>query len=118
MNYTSFAPWAPHTAWIRSSVTRGFKILFCNKMSQELKVIKKFASWNDFPKYIVSIIFCETIQTHEDKSEPNLTVKKNKVVVIYLCLPYYEDKGLQFLKSCMHKIKVNFKNEQPVQDLT
>ena len=44
-------------------------------MSQELKVVKKFASWNDFPNYIANSIFRKTIQTHEDKSEPNRTVK-------------------------------------------
>ena len=72
-------------------------------MSQELKVVKKFASWNDFPNYIANSIFRKTIQTHEHKSEPNRTVKQNELVVIYFWFPYYEDKGLQLLKSFIRK---------------
>ena len=83
-------------------------------MSQELKVIKKFTFWNDFPKCIVNSIFRKTVQTHEDKSEPNLTAKQKELVVVYFRFPYYEDKGLQLLKSCTRKIKVNCKNDQPV----
>ena len=83
-------------------------------MSQELKLIKKFASWNDFPKYVVISIFRKTLQAHEGESEPNLTAKQKEPVVIYFRFPYYEDKGLQLSKSCIRKIKINCKNDQPV----
>ena len=36
-------------------------------MSQELKEIKKFTFWNDFPKYIVNSIFRKTVQTMKIK---------------------------------------------------
>ena len=79
VNYTNAVPWT------RKST---LKICSCKKMSQELKVVKKFASWNDFPNYIANSIFRKTIQTHEDKSEPNRTAKQ-KELVIYFCFPYY-----------------------------
>ena len=82
-------------------------------MSQELKVVKKFVSWNDFPNYITNSIFRKTIQTHEDKSEPNRTAKQKELVVIYFCFPYYEYKGLQLLKYFIRKIKLNCKNDRP-----
>ena len=44
VNYTSFAPWTHRTAWIKSLVTSALKIFSSNKISQELKLIKKFAS--------------------------------------------------------------------------
>ena len=44
-------------------------------MSGDLKLTKKFAPWNDFPKYRVNTIFAKTLQAHEDKCEPNLTAK-------------------------------------------
>ena len=56
------------------------KIFSKNKLSQELKLIKKFASWNDFPKYIVNSIFRKTLRAHEDKSEPNLTAKQRNLL--------------------------------------
>ena len=114
VNYTSFVPWTHRTAWIRSLVTRALKICSSNKLSQELKLIKKFTSWNDFPKYIVNIIFRKTLQEQEDKSHPNRTAKQKEPVVVYFRSPYYGDKGLQLLKSCIRKIKVNCKNDQPV----
>ena len=112
MNYTSCTPWTYSTAWIRSLVTCALKICSSNKLSQEL--IKRFASWNDFPKYIFSNILRKTLQAHQDKSEPNLTAKQKEPVVIYFYFPYYGGKGLQLLKSCIRKIKVNCKNYQPV----
>ena len=93
--YTSFVPWTHRNAWIRSLVTRAFKICSYNEMSHELKLIKNFATSNNFPKYIVNNIFCRTIQTHKDKSEPNLTEKQKKLDVIYFRCRYYQDRSLQ-----------------------
>ena len=90
------------------------KICSSNKLSQELKLIKKFASWNDFHKYIVNRVFHKTLQAHQDKSEPNLTAEQKEPVVIYFRFPYNGDKGFQLLKSCIRKIKVNCKDDQPV----
>ena len=114
VNYTSFVPWTHCNAWIRSLVTHAFKICSSNEMSHELKLIQTFATSNDFPKYVVDNIFPRTIQAHEDKSELNLTAKQKELVVIYFFFPYYEDKGLKLLKSCICKIKENCKNNQPV----
>ena len=115
VNYTSFVTWTHYTAWIRSLVTRALKICSNNKLSQELKSVKKFVSWNDFPRYIVNSIFRKTLQALQDKKEPNLTAKQKEPVIIYFCFPYYGDKGLQLLKSCIHKVKIklNGKNDQP-----
>ena len=93
--YTSFVPWTHRNAWIRSLVTRAFKICSYNEMSHELKLIKNFATSNNFPKYTVNNIFCRTIQTHKDKSEPNLTEKQKKLDVIYFRCRYYQDRSLQ-----------------------
>ena len=39
---------------------------------------------------------------------------KGTCVVIYFRFPYNGDKGLQLLKSCIRKIKVNCKKDHPV----
>ena len=92
VNYTSFASWTHFNAWIRSLVTHALKICSSNEMSHELKLIKNFATSNDFPKYIVDNIFRKIIQAHEDKSVPNLTAKQKELLVIYFRFPYYKDK--------------------------
>ena len=48
MNYTNFVHWIHSTAWIRGLVTQALKTCSSKKLSQELKLIKKFASWDDF----------------------------------------------------------------------
>ena len=35
-------------------------------------------------------------------------------MVIYFCFPYYGDKGLQLLESCMRGVRVNCKSDHPV----
>ena len=112
VNYASFVPWTYRTAWIRSLITRALKICGSNQLSQGLKLIKKFASLSDFPKYMINSIFRKTLRAHQDKSESNVTTKRKEPVVIYFHFPYYGDKGLQLLKSCIHKIKVKSKNKQ------
>ena len=87
MNYTSFVPFTHRTGWIRRLVTRALKICSSNKLSQELQLIKKLASWNDFPKYIVNSILCKTLKAHQDERRPNLTkqnkTKQNELVAVY-----------------------------------
>ena len=42
------------------------------------------------------------------------TTKQNKPVAIYFHFSYYGDNAFQLLKYCIHKIKVNCNNNQPV----
>ena len=66
-----------------------------------------------FPKDIVNSTFCKILQAHQDKSNPSLTVKR-KLLKFTSTFHSMEIKVLQLLKSCICKIKVNCKNDQPV----
>ena len=46
-----------------------------------------------FPKDIVNSTFCKILQAHQDKSNPNLTVKQKEPVEIYFNFPLYGDKS-------------------------
>ena len=46
-----------------------------------------------FPKEIVNSTFCKILQAHQDKSNPNLTVKRKEPVEIYFNFPLYGDKS-------------------------
>lgn len=94
MNYTSVAPWSRRTTWISSLITGALKTS-SNKLSQELKLFKKIASWNGFPKCVVNSTFRKTHEAHQDKGEPNLTEKQKEPVVIYFRFSYYGDRGFQ-----------------------
>ena len=78
VKFTSFVTWSHHTTWISSLVTPVLKICSRNKLSQELRLIKKFPSWNDFLKHIVNITFHKTLQAHQDKNESNFTEKQKR----------------------------------------
>ena len=56
-------------------------------------------------------IFCKTLQARLDKTQPNLKEKEKETVVIFFHFPYCGDEGFQLLKHCIHKIKVNSKNQ-------
>ena len=59
----------------------------------------------------------KTLQAHENKRKANLIARQKEFVIIYFRYPYYEDKCLQLLKSCIRKIKENYKINQLVGGL-
>ena len=114
VNFTSFVPWTYRISWIRSLVTRTSRICAPNKLSSEINTIKKFASWNDFPKSVVNSIINKTLNTPPKNESSNNIEEKNNEITIYFRFPYYGDKGFSLFKHCVRKIKSNCKKDQPV----
>ena len=56
VNFTSFVPWTYRTSWIKTLVTHASRICQPNKLSSEINIIRRFASWNDFPKSVVNSV--------------------------------------------------------------
>ena len=52
----SFTLWKWKATWIRSLADRAKKICSKENLPKELQSIKKFASWNGYPKNIVNAI--------------------------------------------------------------
>ena len=73
-------------------------------MFSKINFIKKLASWNDFPKFAVKRIIHQVLNTR-NKSTNNS--KSPEVLTIYVRIPYYRDKVLWLLKSCLRKIRSN-----------
>ena len=112
VNFTSFVPWTYRISWIKSLVTRASRICAPNKLSSEISTIKKFASWNDFPKSVVNSIINKTLNTPPNNESSN-SINSNEIT-IYFHFPYYGDKGFSLFKSCIRKTKSNCKKDQPV----
>ena len=55
-HFDSFVPWKHRIAWIRSLLSRIHKICSPTKLSQGLQFLKKIASWNGYPKHVVSLL--------------------------------------------------------------
>ena len=78
VNYTNVIAWWYHTKWINSLVIHASKICTSNKSSSELKLIEKYASWNDFPKHIVNNITVFVKLFRSIKIKNNLLLQRNK----------------------------------------
>ena len=71
--------------------------------------MKKFASWNDFPKAIASAIINRSLN-NDDKTDqanefdPNMDTD---VRTVYFRMPYFDDKGVSLIKACINKIRAN-----------
>ena len=106
--------WPYRTSWIRSLVARVSRICSKNKLRNEINIIKRFASWNDFPESVVNSIINKTLNTPSITADSDDANEINNGVTIYFCVHYYGDKGCSLLKSCIRKIKSNCKKEQSI----
>ena len=64
----------------------GLKVLL-HVLKNELETIKRFASWNNFPKYVTSNIMKKAINKTTSNDGSNQS-NSNPVVTIWFHLPY------------------------------
>ena len=114
INFTSFVPWTYCTSWIRSLVSRASRLSLTDKLSFEINIIKRFASWNDFPKSVVNSIINRSRNTPSIAADSNDANETNNGVTIYFRVLYYGNEGCLLIKSCTLKIKPNCKQEQSI----
>ena len=84
--------------------SRASRICLPNKLSSEINFIKKLASWNGFPIIVVKNIIHQVLNTTDESTD---NAESPGVLTIYVRVPYYSDKGLSLLKSCLRKIRSN-----------
>ena len=109
VNFNSYVPWSYHVSWICSLVSRAHAICKPDKLKLEINLLKKFASWNDFPKAIASKIINRSLNNDDktdqaNESDPNMDTD---VTTIYFRMPYIGDKGVSLIKACINKIRAN-----------
>ena len=115
VNFNSYVPWSHRISWIRSLVTRASSICSPNKLQSQIKIIKRFASWNSFPKSIVNTLINKALTTSANKENIKTNLdEKSKEIVIYFRFPFYGDKGFALMKSCLRKIRSNCKKDHPI----
>ena len=114
INFTSFVPWTYRTLWIRDLVRLASRLCLTEKLPFEINIIKRFASWNDFPKSVVNSTINRSLNTPSIAADSNNANETNNGVTIYFRVPYYSDKGCSLIKSCIRKIKRNCKKEQSI----
>ena len=101
-SFSSYVPRTHRTAWIKSLTSRASRICSPNKLSSEISFIQKLASWNNFLRSVVKSIIHQVLHTTDESTD---NAKSPEVLTIYVRIPYYSDKGLSLLKSCLRKIR-------------
>lgn len=114
-NFNSFTPWQYRISWIRSLVYRVYKICSANKINVELKKIKTFLLWNNFPKYLADRLihkFKKTakikIQQQDQQQDQQLDQNQEptaKIPTVWINLPYIGDKGMHLTKTLIRKLR-------------
>ena len=105
-NYNSYTPWSYRKAWIRSLVNRATKICSPGKLNQEIHMIKRFASWNNFPHHIVNNIIKYSQNTQQKDNKTN----DETPITFWLRIPYAGPVGEQLVFTLKRKLKHCFKN--------
>ena len=88
------------TAWIRSHVDRAKKICLKEDFPKGLQSIKKFASWNGYPKKIVNGIIKRVLSKETLTNDVFSNEEKDKIPTVFVNIDYPGGKGEQSLKKC------------------
>ena len=101
-HFESYTPWRLKISWVRALFTRAKKI--CSKdilFSKQLQIIRKYLSWNGFPRHIRNSIL-RRLTNNTNSFAP---ITETEVTKIYFRVPYAGVTGEQLVKSCIHKMK-------------
>ncbi|XP_066931458.1 uncharacterized protein [Clytia hemisphaerica] len=110
-NFDSYAPWSYRKAWISSLANRATKLCHPAKLKNEINLIKKFASWNGFPRFAVNkIIKTATSPRHSENDNADNTIP----TTLWLRIPYAGPTGEQLVSALKRKLKFCLKKDTNV----
>ena len=109
-----YSPWSRKVAWIRALVHRATKICSTQQLLQvEILNIKRFASWNGFPRWICDKLINNYSTSQSSETTPGGKEPEPTIPVIWIRLPFIGQKGNFLLRNCTRKISRLLK--QPVK---
>ena len=103
-HFDSFVPWKHRIAWICSLLCRITTICSPSKLNHELQFVKKIASWNGFPKHIVSSLIKRFNRKATNEIDNNTTEMNDSRRTLWLEMPYIGTKGEQLLRALKKKL--------------
>ena len=104
VNYNSFTKFNHKVAWIRSLVTRAKRLCSPDRLKNEMKNIRRFASYNGFPRWIVNSTIKRCNQTRAEQDEEDCQSLK-------LSLPYLGKESEQIVRRTKRKLYRTFKEK-------
>ena len=110
VHYDSFTKWNHKIAWIRSLTTRAKKLCSPSKLPDELTTIRKFASYNGFPKWIVKKVMQQSLQNRRAVDQ-----ETEEMDTLYMFLPYTGKEAESIVTRCKRRLSHLFKKEKKVK---
>ena len=101
---SSKTPWKLNISWIRTLHDLAMKIFSNKLLNDQVNRIRTFISWNSYPKYVRNSII-KPLQQKKTVVESD----DERVVKIWICLPYLGNKGEEIVKTRIRKLKRCFK---------
>ena len=110
VHFDSFTNWSYKTAWIRSLVTRANRLCSPNKLKDEIKNIKKFASYNGFPRWVVNKVVKQSSEpsTRSTDTEEQDTNR----VDLYMSLPYFGKEAENIVQKTKKRLFKLFRRDK------
>ena len=99
INVDSFTLWKQKTTWIKSLAERARKECSKENLPKELQLIKKFASWNGYPKNIASAIIKRVLSKETSTNDVTSNEEKDKILTVFINIDYPGEKGEHLLKK-------------------
>ena len=112
VHHDSFTKWNHKVAWIRSLTNRAKRLCSPSKLSKELANIRKFASYNGFPKWIARKVIKEGLQPRRDN---DVEQEMEEVDTLYMFLPYNGKEAESIVTRCKKRLTRLFKNGRKVK---
>ena len=112
VHHDSFTRWNHKVAWIRSLTNRAKKLCSPSKLSKELATIRKFASYNGFPKWIARKVIKEGLQPRRENNDEQET---EELDTLYMFLPYNGREAESIVTRCKKRLSRLFKNGRKVK---
>ena len=111
VHYESYTKWNHKIAWIRSLVNRAKKLCSSGKVAAEIETIKKFASYNGFPRWIVKNVTQQT----QNKRRTNEPDQDDDATTLYMSLPFSGKEAESIVKRSKRRLTKLFKKEKNVK---
>ena len=112
VHFDSFTKWGYKTAWIRSLVTRAKRLCSSNKLKDEIKNIKRFASYNGFPRWVANKLVKQSLQpsTRSNDTQDQETDR----IELYMSLPYFGKEAESIVQRTKKRLFKQFRREKEV----
>ena len=105
VNYNSYTKLNHKTAWIKSLISRAKRLCSPARLKNEMENIKRFASYNGFPRWVVNSTIQTCNQTRADESQ------EEEIPSISLSLPYIGKRSEQIVRRTKKKLAKTFKEQ-------